>query len=284
MMTMPEKFVIYTDLDGTLLDHVTYSFHPALEALEQIRGKKIPLIICTSKTRPEIEFYRKLLGNKEPFISENGGGIFIPDGYFSRDFEYDKEIKGYKVIELGTQEPVLYQVLKEISGETGIEIRSFRDMSAGEISEHTGLDEYTAELSRVRDYSEPYLVYGDESDAATIARNINLKGYRHTKGGRFHHILGENDKGKAVNILSDMYSREIGEIKTVGLGDSLNDLPMLEAVDIPVLVQKQGGVYEREISLQKLIYADGIGPLGWNSEILKILMNYDDEEANNNRN
>ena len=284
MMTMPEKFVIYTDLDGTLLDHVTYSFHPALEALEQIGEKKIPLIICTSKTRPEIEFYRKLLGNKEPFISENGGGIFIPDGYFSPDFEYDKEIKGYKVIELGTQEPALYQVLKEISGETGIEIRSFRDMSAGEISEHTGLDEYTAELSRVRDYSEPYLVYGDESDAATIARNINLKGYRHTRGGRFHHILGENDKGKAVNILSDMYSREIGEIKTVGLGDSLNDLPMLEAVDIPVLVQKQGGVYDRDISLQNLIYADGIGPLGWNSEILKILMNYDDEEANNNRN
>jgi mannosyl-3-phosphoglycerate phosphatase len=283
-MTMPEKFVIYTDLDGTLLDHVTYSFHPALEALEQIREKKIPLIICTSKTRPEIEFYRKLLGNKEPFISENGGGIFIPNGYFSRDFEYDKEIKGYKVIELGTQEPVLDQVLKGISGETGIEIRSFRDMSAGEISEHTGLDEYTAELSRVRDYSEPYLVNGDESDAATIARNINLKGYRHTKGGRFHHILGENDKGKAVNILSDMYSREIGEIKTVGLGDSLNDLPMLEAVDIPVLVEKQGGVYERDISLQNLIYADGVGPLGWNSEILKILMNYDDEEANNNRN
>jgi len=281
---MPEKFVIYTDLDGTLLDHVTYSFHPALEALEQIGEKKIPLIICTSKTRPEIEFYRKLLGNKEPFISENGGGIFIPDGYFSRDFEYDKEIKGYKVIELGTQEPVLDQVLKEISGETGIEIRSFRDMSAGEISEHTGLDEYTAELSRVRDYSEPYLVNGDESDAATIARNINLKGYRHTKGGRFHHILGENDKGKAVNILSDMYSREIGEIKTVGLGDSLNDLPMLEAVDIPVLVEKQGGVYEKDISLQNLIYADGVGPLGWNSEILKILMNYDDEEANNNRN
>lgn len=284
MMTMPEKFVIYTDLDGTLLDHVTYSFHPALEALEQIGEKKIPLIICTSKTRPEIEFYRKLLGNKEPFISENGGGIFIPDGYFSRDFEYDKEIKGYKVIELGTREPVLYQVLKEISEETGIEIRSFRDMSAGEISEHTGLDEYTAELSRVRDYSEPYLVYGDESDAATIARNINLKGYRHTRGGRFHHILGENDKGKAVNILSDMYRRETGEIKTVGLGDSLNDLPMLEAVDIPVLVEKQGAVYERGISLQNLIYADGIGPLGWNSEILKILMNYDDEEANNNRN
>lgn len=284
MMTMPEKFVIYTDLDGTLLDHVTYSFHPALEALEQIGEKKIPLIICTSKTRPEIEFYRKLLGNKEPFISENGGGIFIPDGYFSRDFEYDKEIKGYKVIELGTREPALYQVLKEISEETGIEIRSFRDMSAGEISEHTGLDEYTAELSRVRDYSEPYLVYGDESDAATIARNINLKGYRHTRGGRFHHILGENDKGKAVNILSDMYRRETGEIKTVGLGDSLNDLPMLEAVDIPVLVEKQGAVYERGISLQNLIYADGIGPLGWNSEILKILMNYDDEEANNNRN
>ena len=53
---MPRKFVIYTDLDGTLLDHVTYTFHPALDALELIEKKKIPLIISTSKTRPEIEF------------------------------------------------------------------------------------------------------------------------------------------------------------------------------------------------------------------------------------
>lgn len=281
---MLKKFVIYTDLDGTLLDHVTYTFHPALDALEFVEKKNVPLIICTSKTRLEIEFYRKLLHNKEPFISENGGGIFIPEGYFKHEFKYDKEIKGYKIIELGTPESVLYRVLKDIEEKTGIEIRSFRDLSVSELQELTGLDEYTAELSRVRDYSEPYLAYGAENSAATVARNIDLMGYRHTRGGRFHHILAENDKGKAVNILTDIYRREFGEVKTIGLGDSLNDVSMLEAVDIPILVEKPDGEYEGGIGLQNLIYADGIGPYGWNSEILKIFMKYEDEEAVKNRN
>ena len=73
------NFVIFSDLDGTLLDHNTYSFDAAKQALESIEDKEIPLILCTSKTRGEIEYYRELINNKHPFISENGGGIYIPD-------------------------------------------------------------------------------------------------------------------------------------------------------------------------------------------------------------
>ena len=278
MRIMPENYLVYTDLDGTLLDHDTYSFHPASEALKLLRNKKIPLIICTSKTRAEIEFFRKLLGNKEPFISENGGGVFIPDGYFKSEFEYDSVIKGYKVIEFGTPAKLLRQTLQDISIETGIEVRGFSDMSVSELSKLTGLDEHTAGFSKVRDYSEPFLICGDDKDTETqntetIIEKINLMGYRHTRGGRFHHILGENDKGKAVRRLTEIYLNELGQATTVGLGDSLNDLPMLTEVDIPVLVQKPGGRYEEEISLTNLVHADGPGPYGWNAEILNIIMN-----------
>lgn len=270
---MPENYLIYSDLDGTLLDHDTYSFRPAQEALELLRKRDVPLIICTSKTRAEIEFYRKLLGNAEPFISENGGGIFIPEGYFNSDFRYDRSIKGYKVIDLGTSARVLRQALHDISVEAGIEIRGFSDMSVSELSELTGLDEHTARLSQIRDYSEPFLVSGDLKDIEAIVEKIHLMGYRYTRGGRFNHILGENDKGRAVRTLTDIYINEMDEVKTVGLGDSLNDLPMLEEVDIPVLVQKPGGEYESAIELKNLIYAGGTGPYGWNEEILKIFMN-----------
>lgn len=270
---MPKDSVVYTDLDGTLLDHETYSFHPAKEALELLEKKGVPLVICTSKTRAEIEFVRKLLGNTEPFISENGGGIFIPEGYFNPGFEYDRTVKHYEVIELGTRSEILRNTLKEISEETGARIIGFSDLSAKELSELTGLDEHTARLSQIRDYSEPFLVYGDQKDTESVVEKIYLKGYRYTRGGRFHHILGENDKGNAVRILTDIYKRELENVQTIGLGDSLNDLPMLKEVDIPILVQKPKGDYDSCISLDNIIYADSPGPYGWNSEILKLFMN-----------
>lgn len=269
------KYVIFSDLDGTLLDHKTYSFDAAKEALAIIRAKEVPLILCTSKTRKEIELYRNQIDNKCPFISENGGGIFIPNTYFSKEFEYDRELEGYKVIDLGTSRDVLSATLKSISEEKGIQIIGFSDMSVSEIASLTGLDEATAKLAMERDHSEPFIIAEDEKYSATIEDEINLKGYRHTKGGRFHHILGDNDKGKAVMILSNIYRLEFGEIKTVGLGDSLNDLPMLEAVDTPILVQKPGGNYDPNIKLPNLTCADGIGPSGWNSSILKQFINFD---------
>ena len=265
------KVVIYSDLDATLLDHSTYSFQAASNALNMIESRNIPLVLCSSKTRKEIEFYRKELNNICPFISENGGGIFIPKFYFTIDFEYDRELDAYSVIDLGTSRQVLSATLKSISQETGIVIKGFSDMTVKEIADLTGLDEDTAQLAMERDHSEPFIIEDDEKNSATIEEKINLKGYRHTRGGRFHHILGDNDKGRAVQILNKIYKSEFGNIKTIGLGDSLNDLPMLEAVDTPILVQKPSGNYDPDIKLPNLIHADGIGPKGWNSSVLRLL-------------
>ena len=269
------KVVIFSDLDGTLLDHDTYSFQDASEALGLVEAKKIPLVLCSSKTRGEIQYYRDLLNNKHPFISENGGGIFVPENYFSKGFKYDRETDGYKVIELGTQRQTLVATLKSIANETGTEIKGFSEMTPEEIAELTGLENDLAKLAIERDYSEPFIIKDEDKNTAPIEKKINLKGYKHTRGGRFHHILGGNDKGVAVEILANIYKSEFGDIKTVGMGDSLNDLPMLEAVDIPILVKKQNGEYDPQIRLSNLQYADGVGPAGWNSSTLKLFMNFD---------
>ena len=101
------KHIIFTDLDGTLLDHFTYSFSAASDALKLIKEKGIPLIICTSKTCAEILPIRKRLRNKDPFISENGGAIYMPDRYFSFLYEFQKRIRGYRIIEIGTPHKIL---------------------------------------------------------------------------------------------------------------------------------------------------------------------------------
>ena len=92
--------IIFSDLDGTLIGHSTYSYKAALAALHLLKEKKVPLIFCTSKTRAEINKYRKELGIKDPFISENGGAIFVPKKYFDFEFSFSKQISGYDIIEI----------------------------------------------------------------------------------------------------------------------------------------------------------------------------------------
>ena len=128
MMTTP-KPIIFTDLDGTLLDRETYSFEPAEPALDLIRQKDIPLVLSSSKTRAEIELYRRKLENDHPFISENGGAVFIPKDYFSFQFPYDRELDGYFVLELGTFYLQIIEVLESIKKETGIPIKGFSDLT-----------------------------------------------------------------------------------------------------------------------------------------------------------
>ncbi|MGZ3539253.1 MAG: HAD-IIB family hydrolase, partial [Thermodesulfobacteriota bacterium] len=114
------KLVIFTDLDGTLLDRDTYSFEPAQPALHLILQRNIPLVLSSSKTRAEIELYRRKLENGHPFISENGGAIFIPKDYFSFQYPYNRETDGFFVLELGTFYLHIIEVLESIKRETGI--------------------------------------------------------------------------------------------------------------------------------------------------------------------
>src|SRR4030042_1693075 len=240
MMTTP-KLVIFTDLDGTLLDRDTYSFGPVKPALHLVRLKNIPLVISSSKTRSEIELYRKKLENDHPFISENGGAVFIPKDYFSFPYPYDRELNGYFVLELGTSHPQIIEALESIKKETGIPIEGFSDLSKKEISSLCGLSLEEAELAKRREYDEPFLMEGGEKEIEIVKRKAEEKEMNCFWGGRFHHILGKNDKGKAVEILKELYENQFFSISTVGIGDSMNDMPMLLAVDHPIFLREKEG-------------------------------------------
>jgi len=134
----------------------------------------------------------------------------------------------------------------------------------------TGLSREEASLAQKKEYSLPFIIDGSEEDVKNIQDEICLSGFNYTEGARFAYLMGGNDKGKAVNILVDIFRKNYPDAKilTVGLGDSLNDLPMLEAVDKKFLVKKEFGNYEERIKVDDLTYADGIGPAGWNKAII----------------
>ena len=270
-MTTTPKLVIFTDLDGCLLDSKTYSFEPAQAALRLIKQKKIPLVLVSSKTRVEMEEYRRRLKNDHPFVSENGGAIFIPKDYLSFQFSHEREWEKYFVLELGTFYPQIIRALEFIKKETGIRIRGFRDLSEEDLVFLSGLTREEAAWAKKREYDEPFLIEGGEKEIKIVQKKIRERGLNYVWGGRFHHILGKNDKGKATQILKDLYKKEFPSIWTLGIGDSLNDLPMLSGVDHPIFL-KGGEDLSPEISpVKNLVLLEGTGPQAWNEAILSVL-------------
>jgi mannosyl-3-phosphoglycerate phosphatase len=262
--------IFFSDLDGTLLDHRTYGYEPARPALDALHAAGVPLVFCTSKTRLETERWRRTLSNSHPFIVENGGAIFVPEGYFGPDVSYDKRDGGYRILEFGRPYPELRQALGEIRASTGLPLRGFGDMTVDEISERCGFTHQDAALAAMREYDEPFVGI-EEGMLPQVVREVEERGLRVVSGGRFHHLIGGSDKGRAVRTLRSFYEAGLGRVSTVGLGDGANDVPMLRTVDVPVLVRRPDGSHLEVSDLPGLIIAPYSGPEGWRDAVLALL-------------
>lgn len=257
-----DKIVIFSDLDGTLLDHNTYSCEVVMPLVARLKKAGIGIVFCSSKTRAEQEVYRKKLDIISPFVVEDGGAIFILPSYFSFPYEYHRLDRGYRVIELGMPYVEIRRILKEIREKNNLAIRGFGDMDAAQIAGLTGLDMAQAEMAKKREYEETLNLTGSEPEIRLTLSKIEDSGLSWSRGGRFYSVSGGSNKGAATSILIGLFSRKSGRLKTIGIGDSLNDVSMLAEVDVPVLVQKPGSYWE-DIELANLYRIDGVGPRGW---------------------
>ena len=277
LMSQMTRYVVFTDLDGTLLDADTYSFTEALPALEALRARGIPLVLVSSKTRAEMEPLRRRLRHRGPFIVENGAAVFIPHGYFDFPIVRSRVKSCYDVIELGLPYYMLRDVLKQIEDAVETPIKGFGDLSVDEVMQLTNLSRTDAMLAQIREYDEPYLLEGPPALVEEVCRQIITRGLRWTKGGRLFHLTGDNDKGEATELLLRCYRRQQrlrdrpDRVESVGIGDGVNDAPLLAAVDYPILVQKPDGSYDPDIHIGGLTKAQGIGPAGWNHAIMSLL-------------
>jgi len=262
--------VVFTDLDGTLLDWLTYSCDQALEAVRLLQRKRIPIIFCSSKTRAEQEAYREELKIEDPFIVENGGAIFIPPDYFPFPFNHHRATEDYLVIELGISHQEVRELLKRVESEVGCHIKGLEDMSPEEIARDTGLNLKFAALAKQREYDEAFKIENTPEKIMSALDKIEEAGLTYTLGRKYYGAAGGNDKGKATGILIELFRRKLGQIESIGIGDSQNDISMLQAVDTPVLVQRPDNHWE-EVNLGHICKVEGVGPQGWSRAIHELI-------------
>lgn len=261
------KRLIFTDLDGTFLNHHNYSFEESFEALQKIKEAKIPLIFTTSKTKAEVEHLQEKVGISEPFIVENGAALFIPKGYQDYELSFLRDYEDKKVLVFGKSYKNILEFYQSYRKE--FQMVGFSDMSDVEVASLTGLSQMNVLLAKQRNFTEPFILRDETKleELQQLALGYELK---ITKGGRFYHLMGESqDKGIAVietiELFNELYK---DKIHSIALGDSQNDAEMLERVNVPILIQKHDGSYlDTDLSnIQKSSYA---GSKGWNEMVLK---------------
>ena len=258
------KGIFFTDIDGTLIDHYTYSFAESLEGITLLKEKGIPLVPVSSKTFDEICSLMRELDLAAPFVFENGCGIAYPD------------IKGYRYETAGPGIDFLRGLLPVISEYTGKKAIPLADLSPEEICGLTGLTMEKALLALKRKASLPFIMEGinllSDDEISGLGGILSEGGAILTKGGRFNHLLpAGTGKGEAVRKIVDFYYDCMEYPLTGAAGDSLNDLDMLRAVKRGYLVRKPDGSHINES--EGLHVTVNSGPAGF-TEAVKDYLDY----------
>lgn len=273
------KIVVFSDLDATLLDEQTYSWKPAERAIEALKKRDAALVMVTSKTFAEVESLHEELGFQDPFVFENGGGIALHKQSPLRDDlqpwapnldEFGRE--GFAVFALGARYETLVNSLAEISSEVGTPLFGFSAMSDEEVAKATGLSMGEAVKARMRLFDEPFVIAKESAVlVAWVKAAANRRGLDITKGGRFWHLIGHAGKGKAVSLLLKAFQKRYEGLLSIGLGDSANDIPFLQLVQIPVVLGKPSEAEPGLPLSERGLRYEIPGPKGWNQAVLDIL-------------
>lgn len=248
------QLIVFTDLDGTLLDHETYSPDAARPALDRLAAANVPLILASSKTAAEIDVLRHRIGCEAyPAIVENGAGLL--------EAEPDPDSSDYTR---------LLDALETVSPYLRACFVGFSDLGNAGVARVTGLGSEEAALAARRQFSEPGLWHSGPEDLHEFLRALKKLGVTGRQGGRFLTLSFGGTKADRMNEIAARYANP----PRMALGDAPNDREMIEAADYGVIVANPHGTALPSLDGE----ADGRirrtvapGPEGWNTAVLDLL-------------
>ncbi|USR89942.1 HAD-IIB family hydrolase [Phormidium yuhuli AB48] len=259
--------VVFTDLDGTLLNSHDYRCDEAIPTLTLLQHQNIPIIPVTSKTRAEVEPLLKDLHLQGPFIVENGSGVFIHPDDERFDLSDTQPQQGYRLKQFGCSYPQARSALSQLSQHLDLTLQGFGDLTVPQLTALTGLAPHAAQQAQTRDFSEPFITPRDRPHQ-TIQQAVSDLGFRIVVGDRFSHLIGpQASKGTAVRWLLQQFHHSPPPQPILGLGNSPNDLDLLEAVEVPIIIPNNKGLIHPGLQHLDAQIAPHAGARGWAAAI-----------------
>lgn len=271
------KLVIYTDLDGSLLDHDSYSHAAADALLAELETHAVPVILASSKTRSEQIPLRNELGNQHPFIIENGAAVLIPVGYFKTQPSGTADEDGYWLKRFSLPRKHWLETIADIAADFSGEFTNFDNLDSRQIASLTGLSAAAAARAASREFGEPVHWTGSDKGRQQFIQRLEQSGAHVLQGGRFLHVSGDCDKGSAMQWLHSCYREQtVGKMPaSLAIGDSQNDAAMLEAADYALIIRSISDSEPTLLRSDHTWRSSKSGPGGWDEGVRKILHSMD---------
>ena len=257
--------IVFTDLDGTLIDFETYSAEITAPRVRQLLQDGTPVVFCSSKTRHEQRALMQKMKIDTIGIVENGSGIYLPENCPLFPNQHDQAMpEGGRMIRLGKSADEIQQKIDFVSAGLDIDLKPYANLNDREISKLTGLSGEAASRARQRDFSETLTTQLDLPQWTELQAAFADHGLQCLCGGRFYTVSSANcHKGKALQQIVQAYSAlRTAPVRSIAIGDSANDVDMLKAADVSYLVQQPSGAWH-EIDLPGVHRMPAIGPVGW---------------------
>lgn len=247
-MTPNSRLVVFADVDGVLGDlHGGAFFADAAATLKPLRRDDVPLVLCSSRTRAELEAIQQELGIRHPFVCESGGAVFIPGGYFGFNVPGARDLAGYEAVEYGRPYADVVQMLRRTAERLAIRIVGFSDMSVEEVARDCHVPLLQARLAKLRQYSERFRVLdSNESTRSRLVRGLNTTRLRCVTGERYDYVGAPVNTSLGVNLLCGLYQHADENVLTVGIAGRMAGDTLLRQVDRRVTMSSddpaRGGV------------------------------------------
>lgn len=265
------KLIIFTDLDGTLLNHSTYDYEAVLPMFERLKQLGIPVVLNSSKTLSELEEWKSKLKLDTPVIAENGGVMTVPDA----------SLKSEEKVLIGHPYQEIRSYIEHLRDVHGWQFEGFGDWTLSEVMNHTGLHHKEALLATEREVTEPILWHDSDENLQRFKDALEQTQLTLKKGGRFYHVMGKHDKADAMHFLVNKEYFSCGrDCVVMALGDSDNDIAMLNYADIPIVISNPAG---KGIEIPSAVYTDSEAPDGWIEAVEAVLAKPETELTKSSR-
>ena len=272
MTTM--QTVIFTDLDGTLLDE-GYDLKEAAQAMDAMSAHNAVAIPVSSKTLPELRELALLLDVQTPLIFENGAGIAWP--LELAPSELNQFEAGYAIELRGRSYEQMRQLLSDLRQRNGYRFQGFADFTDEQVAAKTGLSLASAGLAKQRLATEPLIWRDDPGALQQFRQDLEAASLTLTRGGRFYHVMPTTDKGEAARRVTAAYQSTLNRpLRTLACGDSPNDLALLEFADACALFPRPEGGYLSLVD-KPLARSPRAGTRGWLQTVEALLKEFQSE-------
>lgn len=265
------RLVLFTDPDTLRDGHDDWT--ATRDVIRELEDRGIAVVLWGNETRSEMELIQSDLSLQHPFISENGGGLFIRHAYFLERPAGGRDIQSYDVLDFGRPYHEVAEALHEVARRHECPVIGFSVMSIADVARECDLTLAQARLAKLREYDEPFRVADPEPAVySRICGALRRLGYRCFTHERFHHATGVADKAQSIRTLTSLYcGAHDGHVLTIGVARAPSETCLLQAVDIPLVVRSTGADAARlshKVPTARLIDA---GPRGWGEAILESL-------------